>query len=522
MWRDGLWKRLWDVGIRGKMWRVLRSLYAKTESCVEAHGGLSDWFEVTAGVRQGCILSPLLYDIFIDGLAKEISSKCKGIEMDNVCIKQLLYADDIVLIANSAEDLQQMLEVVQDYSRRWLFEVNVDKTKVLVFGSLAVGRHGFWTCYGRRLEEKRSFKYLGVDFSCNLRWKETKARLLTRAKRNMYKAWAMGFRGGFLSPEAAVNVYKGVIRSCLEYGVEYFGHEQWREADQIQYRTGCMILQVSQSAPSCFVQGELGLWSLQARRDWLRLRLLLRLLTMADDRVAKRVFMISRFHARFYGHRNWCSHTVSMLSRYSLRRDVIDTEPLPEHKLDWLSKVRKAIETQESLAWRSQVLSSSRMSEVRRIKSSLSFEPYLKLTDARSRQRLTKMRCGGGDLKIERLRGRDRVEREDRLCEVCDRKNVESERHALLECPAYNAVREVWSEKLRNLTSGRVDWTRLSDDDKLDVVLGGTRVIPKSLHLTAATYSSLFLSKLYKARKEVASAQSNDLNGSPIAVTTLT
>ena len=60
--RDALWKRLIDVGLRGKMWRVLRNLYEIVESCVLVGHQRTEWFQVEAGVRQGCILPHLVRD----------------------------------------------------------------------------------------------------------------------------------------------------------------------------------------------------------------------------------------------------------------------------------------------------------------------------------------------------------------------------------------------------------------------------------------------------------------------------
>ena len=71
--RDGLWKRLIDVGIRGKMWRVLKNLYDIVQSSVLVGKHRTRWFSVEAGVRQGCILSPILFAIFIDGLARVVN-----------------------------------------------------------------------------------------------------------------------------------------------------------------------------------------------------------------------------------------------------------------------------------------------------------------------------------------------------------------------------------------------------------------------------------------------------------------
>jgi len=110
--RAGLWKRIADVGIKGKMWRVLNSFYSTVESCVRVDGFLTDWFRLDTGVRQGCVLSPLLYALFINGLVKELNSMNQGVKV-GLRVKRLgtlLYADDIVLLAEDAQSLQRMLD----------------------------------------------------------------------------------------------------------------------------------------------------------------------------------------------------------------------------------------------------------------------------------------------------------------------------------------------------------------------------------------------------------------------------
>ena len=72
VWRDGLWYRMWDLGIQGKLWRVIRNIYNVNRSCVCLNGCKSDYFDTYQGVAQGCTLSLTLFLIFIDGLMKEI------------------------------------------------------------------------------------------------------------------------------------------------------------------------------------------------------------------------------------------------------------------------------------------------------------------------------------------------------------------------------------------------------------------------------------------------------------------
>ena len=110
--RSILWGKLIAVGINGKILRAVESLYRSVSSCVRINGLTTEWFDVKTGLRQGCPLSPLLFNCFVNDLAEKIKAIGKGISIDNgekVCI--LLYADDVILLAESEDDLQAMLNV---------------------------------------------------------------------------------------------------------------------------------------------------------------------------------------------------------------------------------------------------------------------------------------------------------------------------------------------------------------------------------------------------------------------------
>jgi len=76
----------------------------------------TEWFDLSTGVRQGCVMSSILFSLFINGLAREINKKGKGVDIGGRRVRLLMYADDIVLLAESAKDLQKMLDVVIAYS----------------------------------------------------------------------------------------------------------------------------------------------------------------------------------------------------------------------------------------------------------------------------------------------------------------------------------------------------------------------------------------------------------------------
>ena len=107
--REGLWERMRDKGIDGKMWRVVRNLYREVGSCVRLGEEKTEWFNVEVGLRQGCILSPVLFSIFID---KFEVKKVGGVKYGEIELSLLLFADDIVLVAENPKMLQRMLDVV--------------------------------------------------------------------------------------------------------------------------------------------------------------------------------------------------------------------------------------------------------------------------------------------------------------------------------------------------------------------------------------------------------------------------
>ncbi|KAI3360296.1 hypothetical protein L3Q82_014600 [Scortum barcoo] len=96
-------------GVRGPLLRAVRSLYDRSRSLVRIAGSKSDLFPVHVGLRQGCPLSPVLFIIFMDRISRR-SQGPEGVRFGNHRISSLLFADDVVLLASSSQDLQHVLE----------------------------------------------------------------------------------------------------------------------------------------------------------------------------------------------------------------------------------------------------------------------------------------------------------------------------------------------------------------------------------------------------------------------------
>ena len=134
VWRDGLFYLLWQNGIQGKCWKILRALYKNVSNKVLFGGYESDWFDQEFGLKQGCILYPTLFSILMTDLVSMLKEKGLGMNLAGELINCLLFADDIVLIGKSEKELQSLLDIASAFVTKWNLKFNVSKSKVLVVG----------------------------------------------------------------------------------------------------------------------------------------------------------------------------------------------------------------------------------------------------------------------------------------------------------------------------------------------------------------------------------------------------
>lgn len=159
--RDTLLKKLLNIGITGKVFNIIRDIYTSDQACIKLDGSRSPMFNLSLGVRQGCILSPLLFNIFLCDLAKKLSELNTNLKLKDTCINSLFWADDLVLLADSEEKLKEMLKILEDYCRTNELTINTKKTKCMTFnkGGRLLSRDFYLN--GTKLENVRSYKYLG-------------------------------------------------------------------------------------------------------------------------------------------------------------------------------------------------------------------------------------------------------------------------------------------------------------------------------------------------------------------------
>ena len=163
-----MWRKLIKIGIRRELLKSLKALYTNLYSSVKVNDRQSLAFKVGRGVKQGCTLSPILFNIFINDLIEYLNEAVEGIEIGNTKINTLVFADDVVLIADK---LQNLLDALGKGCKDNQMMINHDKTKMIHFrhpkNKLCQSK---FSCSETPIQYTNSYKYLGVEFTEYLSW----------------------------------------------------------------------------------------------------------------------------------------------------------------------------------------------------------------------------------------------------------------------------------------------------------------------------------------------------------------
>ena len=117
---------------------LLRNLYAGQEATVRTGHGTADWFQIEKGVRQGCILSPCLFNLYAEYIMRNagLQETQAEIKIARRNINNLRYADDTTLMAESEEELKSLLMKVRVKSEKVGLKLNIQKTKIMASGPI--------------------------------------------------------------------------------------------------------------------------------------------------------------------------------------------------------------------------------------------------------------------------------------------------------------------------------------------------------------------------------------------------
>jgi hypothetical protein len=217
LWRAGLFSRLYkEVDIF--IWRAIVSYYEQSKIVVKIDNNKSESYRTTEGVKQGGILSPYLFNFFINGLIEECCKLDVGARIEGRNVSIIGYCDDIMLMSSSSKDMNELLEKCADFARTWKMEFNPKKSN--------------YTCFGAKFSNNdihmervtipltRNFVYLGLPIGDD----EYKSKFIddkfSKTERAFYSLYSLGCKPCGLSPKTIAYVYKQYCQSIFKFGLE--------------------------------------------------------------------------------------------------------------------------------------------------------------------------------------------------------------------------------------------------------------------------------------------------------------
>ena len=159
-----LWKILREIGIPDHLTCLLRNLYAGQEANVKTRRETTDWFQIGKGVHQGCILSPCLFNLYVEYIIRNarLDETQPGIKIAGRNISNFRYADDITLMAENKEELKSLLMKVKEESEKVDLKLNIQKTKIMASGPITS-----WEIDGETVETVSDFIFGGSKITAD-------------------------------------------------------------------------------------------------------------------------------------------------------------------------------------------------------------------------------------------------------------------------------------------------------------------------------------------------------------------
>ena len=194
-----------------------------SNTSVKLHNGITPFFKSHIGVKQGCNLSPTLFNIFVNDIPSLFTNSCAPVKLGETNLNCLLYADDLVLLSESEAGLQKCLTKLKLYTKRWKLKINYKKSKIMVLGT-ATQRRTFlaskWFFDNNVLEQVEDYTYLGINIHCSGSYKQILRVLHSKALR-VYHGLFKSFSNIDKTPvKTLTKLFSSMVLPILLYNCE--------------------------------------------------------------------------------------------------------------------------------------------------------------------------------------------------------------------------------------------------------------------------------------------------------------
>ena len=445
--RDVLMKRLQSLGINGIFMLNILAMYTKTEYCVKLKNGHTRTISSNLGLKQGCPLSPMLFNLYIDDIDYIFDDKCDPICIQNHKINNFLYADDLVIVSESKQGLQRGIDKASEFAKAKQLTINVNKCKTMVFNPLGRYIRDLFTLNGNTLEPVQSFCYLGFDIKCSGTVKYAMNILNDKGNKALRPLLCAISRFN-IPVKTSIRLFHTYVSPILLYNAEnwstlsdkdlehldkdfLFSETSSAKIDITHKKKLKNILGLSRSSPNLAIYGETGKIPLSIKSFRLTLNFWHRVTNLSNSSLAKKA-LLETIELRT----SWIKTIERLINILNLADKIGNHEKFKK-------ATKHALEDAYREHWTNSLndCNFSRLFFYKKIKTDFRMESYLDSICFDQRRVIAKLRCSGHALEVEKGRHKGST-RTERICAACGNGQIEDEEHFLFKCNMYNSLKE--------------------------------------------------------------------------------
>ena len=495
VWHEGLFHKLLKLGIGGKFYSTIKNMYSKCKLRVKTNEGLSHCMQTNNGVRQGDSISPLLFNIYINDLPQICDNdQSRPPSLNSESIPALLYADDLILLSETAEGLQNSLNLLHNYCTKWKLAVNLNKTNVITIGK---GKSPIKTNYkfrNKELNSSSTYKYLGTIINSNGTFTHAKRDLKQKGLKALFSFWKSINPGKMPPVNIATKLFDAMVKPIILYNSEVWGSElpsflqteilkddtisqekyikflNVTPYEQLHLKFCKMLLGVKKNTSNLGCRAELGRFPLILEIYISIIKYWVRLIKLPSDRLVVEA-LNTNLNIQSQGCFSWTTLVKFILKQADMEH--IWTTKNTQNENQFIKNLKQKLQNKYTEMFLNLInkdksnTSQNKLRTYRIVKHNHNKEKYLsEIKNQNIRAAVAKLRLSSHNLLIEKGR-HFKLKVEDRVCPHCNNSAIQDEFHALMICTKYEMERQI----LLNKFESHIDnWQNLGDKDKFNII----------------------------------------------------
>ena len=463
VWHTGLLYKLQNMGINGLFLQTLRNMYSKLSIRIKTDAGLTEPITSNVGVRQGDSLSPMLFNIFINDLPDIFVNDTDVPNLQNSQIPCLMYADDLILLAQTPEGLQSKLDSLNSYCKTWFLNINVSKTQTMTirppYAHKNTPKCTEFHLNNTKLESTLSYTYLGVVIDSKGSFAQQANHLNNKALKALYKLMKTISKLR-LDITTQFHLFDHTIKPILLYASQVTIMTNLPKVEDITCKNDIEkihkqfirnMLGVHNKSSIDAIYSETGRFPLyidalkQMCKYYNKQK-------KADPNLLINKALTESISLDSQGIKTWFSTFSHLSHKYNI----------PMNEEINVSRLTNLLQTSYIEAWAKRIKLSRKLRTFITFKQQYTLEPYISIIrDVKKRSTISKLRISAHNLQIEKGR-HSNIPVDKRICKQC-KTAIEDEAHFLISCPKYQAARQTLFSHVHTICP---NYTSLNDKDK--------------------------------------------------------